>query len=121
MDGTSRSSAEAPLKQYEIWWARLPSPAGRRPVLLLTRPLGYSYVSRILVAEVTTTVRSIPQEVALGSDEGLPRRCVANLDNTQAIPKRWLSERIGRLAPSRATEVKRALGHALAWPELTDL
>ena len=25
------------MKQYEIWWADLPKPAGRRPVLLLNR------------------------------------------------------------------------------------
>ena len=25
------------MKQYEIWWAELPEPVGRRPVLLLTR------------------------------------------------------------------------------------
>ena len=112
---------EAPLTQYEIWWASLPAPAGRRPVLLLTRPRGYAYLSRILVAEVTTTVRGIAQEVSLGSPEGLPRGCVANFDNTQAIPRRWLAKRIGRLSPERVVEAKRALGHALAWHELTGL
>lgn len=109
------------MKQYEIWWAMLPSPAGRRPVLLLTRQRGYTYLDRILVAEVTTRVRSIPQEVPLGRAESLPRPCVANLDNLQAIPKAWLSARIGRLAEPRHAEVKRALGHALGWTELTML
>jgi hypothetical protein len=31
---------------------------------------------------VTSTIRSIPQEVPLGTSEGLPRLSVANLDNT---------------------------------------
>jgi mRNA interferase MazF len=109
------------LKQYEIWWASLPLPAGRRPVLLLTRPRGYSYLDRILVAEVTTRVRAIPQEVSLGRAEGLSRSCVANLDNVQAIPKAWLSARVGSLPEQRRVEVKRALGHALSWIELTML
>ncbi len=109
------------MRQYEIWWAVLPLPAGRRPVLLLTRPRGYPYLDRILVAEVTTHVRAIPQEVALGRAEGLARACVANLDNVQAIPKAWLTGRVGALAESRRVEVKRALGYALAWTELTGL
>src|ERR1035441_6132212 len=33
------------LRQFEIWWADLPKPAGRRPVLLLTRDDGYSYLN----------------------------------------------------------------------------
>ena len=109
------------MRPFEIWWAQLPKPAGRRPVLLLTRPRGYVYLNRVLVAEVTTTARAIPQEVALGKREGMDRSCVVNLDNVQAIPKRWLTDVAGRLAPSRHVEVKRALGHALGWIELTAL
>jgi mRNA-degrading endonuclease toxin of MazEF toxin-antitoxin module len=109
------------LRQFEIWWASLPAPAGRRPVLLLTRPRGYAYLNRVLVSEVTTHVRGIPQEVPLGRAEGVGRSCVANLDDVQAIPKAWLSARIGMLAEPRRIEVKRALGHALAWAELTSL
>lgn len=89
--------------------------------MLLTRPRGYSYLTRILVAEVTTHIRDIPQEVRLGRAEGMPRPCVANLDNVQTIPKDWLSQRIGALPDSRRVEVKRALGHALSWTELTAL
>ena len=117
----SVAAPEAALRQFEIWWAELPRPAGRRPVLLLTRPRGYLYLDRVIVAEVTTTVRGIPQEVALGKREGMDRRCVANLDNVQAIPKRWLAEQAGRLPQGRHVEVKRALGHALGWVELTGL
>jgi mRNA interferase MazF len=80
-----------------------------------------AYLARVLVAEVTTTVRAIPQEVALGIREGLPRACVANLDTLRTIPREALVERAGRLAPHRHIEVKRALGHVLHWPELTGL
>jgi mRNA interferase MazF len=115
------SGDEAPLRQYDIWWADLPAPVGRRPVLLLSRSGSYAYLHRVLAAEVTTTVRRIPQEVALGRSEGLRRSCVANLDNVQAIPKRLLNERIGSLPAGRVAEVKRALGHALGWHEITGL
>jgi mRNA-degrading endonuclease toxin of MazEF toxin-antitoxin module len=77
-----RPESEAPLKQYEIRWANLPLPIGRRPVLLLTRTPAYAYLAKVIVAEVTTTVRGIPQEVPPGRREGLARQSVANVDNS---------------------------------------
>lgn len=108
-------------RQFDVWWASLPEPAGRRPVLLLGRTSGFAYLTRVLVVEVTTTIRSIPQEVSLGRREGLPRRCVANLDAMRTIPRASLSARIGQLPAVRHVEIKRALGHVLHWPELTSL
>lgn len=109
------------MKQYEVWWADLPAPVGRRPVLLLVRDGAYGYLNGVMVVEVTTTIRKIPVEVPLGRAEGLPRACVANFDNVQVVPKARLSERAGSLAAARVPEVKRALGHALAWNELRHL
>ena len=109
------------MKQYELWWAELPAPAGRRPVLLLTRTPAYAYLEKAIVVEITTTIRHIPQEVPLGKREGLRRASVANLDNVHVIAKAWLGARIGALGPSREVEVKRALGAALGWLELLEL
>ena len=106
------------MKQYEIVWANLPEPIGRRPVLLLTRTAAYKYLNKVIVAEVTSTIRGIPQEVSLGRREGLPHPSVANLDNVHVVPKALLSDRIGELGGARNREVKRALGYALDWPEL---
>ena len=109
------------MKQFEIWWASLNEPAGRRPVLLLTRNGAYDYLNKFIVAEITSTVRGIAAEVALGKQEGLPRKCVANCDNLRMVAKSRLTKRAGRLAPERWIEVKRAVGAALGWRELTDL
>lgn len=57
------------MNQYEIWLATLPAPAGRRPVLLLSRDSAYAYLNKFLVAEITTTRREIPVEVPLGRGE----------------------------------------------------
>src|SRR5207248_199108 len=62
------------LRQYEIWWADLPGPAGRRPVLLLSRDGAYAFLSKVVAAEITTTIRRIAIEVPLGAAEGLPRK-----------------------------------------------
>jgi mRNA interferase MazF len=107
------------VKQYEVWWAVLPAPVGCRPVLLLSRDAAYEFLNNVLAAEVTTTVRGIPQEVALGPREGLPRRCVANFDSLHAVPRAALQCRACSLPRSRIAEVKRALGCAVGWPELT--
>ena len=108
------------MKQFEIWWANLPAPAGRRPVLLLSRDDAYAYLNKFIVAEITTTIRRIPVEVRLGQREGLPSACVANLDNVRTVARPWLDSRAGLLEASRQVEVKRALGYALGWEELIE-
>ena len=106
------------MKQFEVYWAELPAPIGRRPVLLLTRTSAFGYLNKVTVAEVTTTIRGIPQEVQLSLREGLREPSVANLDNIHVVPVRRLGQRIGRLGLAREREVKRALGYAFDWPEL---
>ena len=106
------------MRQYELWWAQLPPPIGRRPVLLLTRTSAYAYLNKVIVAEVTRTIRGIPQEVEVGRREGLAARSVVNMDNLHVVPMAQLAERIGRLEAGREPEVKRAAGYALDWPEL---
>ncbi len=108
------------MRQYEIWWADLPAPVGRRPVLLLTRTAAYAYLNKVIVAEVTTTIREIPQEVPVGKPEGLAPS-VVNFDNIHVVAKHLLSSRVGVLAAARELEVKRALGYALGWAELKAL
>src|SRR5277367_4267148 len=95
------------MRQYELWWASLPKPAGRRPILLLSRNEAYSYLNKFLAAEVTTTIRRIAVEIPLGRAEGLPAKCAANCDNIRTIPRSALSKRIGQLSPRRHSEVKR--------------
>ncbi len=106
------------MRQYEIRWADMPEPIGRRPVLLLSRTPAYEYLNKVIVAEVTTTIREIPQEVHVGEQEGLQRPSVANLDNVHVVAKNRLNDLVGVLGPDKSLDVKRALGYALDWPEL---
>ena len=109
------------MRQFDIWWADLPKPAGRRPVLLLTRDDAYAYLKKFVVAEITTTIRNIPVEVRLGKRDGLPISCVANCDNLRTVGRAALVERISRVSALRQVEVKRAVGYAFGWDELTDV
>jgi mRNA interferase MazF len=99
----------------------MPVPIGRRPVLLLTRTPALGYLNKVIVAEITGTIRGIPQEVPVGAGEGLSRASVVNLDNLHVVAKKILGERVGALPAAREREVKRALGYALGWEELKSL
>jgi mRNA interferase MazF len=101
------------MRRGEVWWAELPEPVGRRPVVLLTRDGAYGYRTMAAVAPVTTTIRGIPAEVELGAVDGLPRRCVVNLDNLQTIDQRRLRGRITSLASERLQAIDDAIHFAL--------
>lgn len=68
------------MRRGEVWWTDLPPPAGRRPVVLLSRNEAYAVRELVTVAPITTRARRIPTEVPLGPAEGLPKACVVNLD-----------------------------------------
>ncbi len=80
--------------------ANLPKPARKRPVLLLSRDDAYSYLNKFIVAEITTTIRKIPVEVALSKRDGLSKPCVVNCDNLRTVAKQWLVEHISTLPPA---------------------
>jgi mRNA interferase MazF len=101
------------MKRSEIWWAELDPPAGRRPVLLLSREEAYSVRELITVAPVTTRIRHIPSEVPLGIEDGLPRPCVINLDTITTIAKVSLIERMTVLNQEKLKAVEIALHFAL--------
>jgi mRNA interferase MazF len=101
------------MKRAEVWWARLPKPVGRRPVLLLSRDSAYAVRTAITVAPLTRTIRGIPVEVSVGPQEGLARRCVVNLDDIATIPKALVEERITTLPYEKMREVEAAIRFAL--------
>ena len=101
------------MRRGEVWWADLGPPAGRRPVLLLSRNEAYAVRALVTVAPVTTRVLGIPSEVPLGPEDGMPRSCVVNLDTITTIAKQTLQERFVVLNPERLDAVNEALRFAL--------
>ena len=101
------------MKRGDVWWAKLPAPIGRRPVVLLSRNSAYAVRDSVTVAPVTRTVYGIPVEVPLGPEEGLPKACVVNLDSVLTIPKRTLERPIGSLPPHKMVELDQSLKFAL--------
>ena len=101
------------MRRGEVWWAELPPPIGRRPVVLLSRDVAYRVRTSVTVAIITRVARNIPVEVPLGPEDGMPRRCVVNLDDILTIPKARLAERITTLSPEKMATVARAVVFAL--------
>jgi mRNA interferase MazF len=101
------------VRRGEIWWAKLPKPAGRRPVVLLSRDEAYQVRDLVTVAPITTRIRDLPVEVPLGRSEGLPRACVVNLDTVTTIPKKSLSARVCALPLSKMRALDDALRFSL--------
>lgn len=101
------------MRRGDVWWAELPAPAGKRPVVLLSRNEAYAVRALVTVAPVTTRARHIPTEVPLGPEEGLSKRCVANLDVVTTVPKGALTQRVAALPPAKVAAVDRALKFAL--------
>ena len=54
------------MRRGEIWWANLPIPAGRRPVVLVSRNVAYVARNKVTAIEITTHVRGLESEVPLG-------------------------------------------------------
>lgn len=84
----------------ELWWGESPDEKGR-PFLIVSRDAANAVMQRVLVAPVTTMVRSVPSELPVGEAEGLPHSSVASFDNLRPFPKSLLVRRLGAVAPGR--------------------
>ena len=102
------------MERGEVWWAELPKPVGRRPVVILSRNKAIQVREYVTVAEVTRTIRDIPVEVSLGPEDGLPAKCVVNLDVINTVPKKLLASQITILSEKKLIAVEAALKFALA-------
>jgi mRNA interferase MazF len=101
------------MKRGEVWWAQLPAPVGRRPVLLLSRDSMPQGRGEITVAYVTSHARARSVEVPLTTSDGMPMNCVVNLDSINTIPKGALQRFLCSLSPAKMDAVKAAILEAL--------
>ena len=68
------------------------------------------------MAVITRTVRSIPTEVPLGPEDGMPSSCVVNADDILTIRKSLLLDHITTLSPEKMSAVASAIKFALDLP-----
>lgn len=99
------------VKRGEVWWYEHPE-AGRRPFAILTRNEACAVLNQVIAVPATTVIRTIPTEVVLDTDDGMPRRCALTLDNVTVIRPALCTELITTLDSATMDRVCDALGHA---------
>ncbi len=101
------------VERGDVRLYRFPPPDKQRPVLVLTRDSAVSYLSRVTVAPITSTIRGVPSEVVLDRGDGMKRPCAVNLHNVVTVSKAHLGRRLAHLPHRRMRQVCDALGFAL--------
>jgi mRNA interferase MazF len=99
------------VNRGDICWLEFPDEK-RRPALILTRAEAIPVMQKVIISYLTSTIRGIPTEVLLRVEDGVPRECVANLDNLRSVPRALLTEPITSLSGTRMREVCKALAIA---------
>lgn len=96
------------MKRGEVFWAEHPD-WPRRPAVVMTRNQAIDKLNEVFIVMATTEIRGLPTEVELGPEDGMPRVCVLNADQTDTVDKSFLGERIAVLSPAKLDALCRAL------------
>jgi mRNA interferase MazF len=105
------------VNRGDVCWYTFKAPDKRRPVLILTRDSAIGVLNSVTIAPITSTIRSIPTEVVLTREDGLPNTCAANFDNIQTVPKNNVGDRIARLTARKMKEAAAAVSFALGFDQ----
>jgi mRNA interferase MazF len=106
------------VQRREVWWADLDEPRGsepgfRRPVLIVQADAFNRSKLRTVVGVVLTSntrLLDAPGNVLLPANAtGLPRDSVANVTQVVTLDDDYLTERVGRVAPSLMARVDAGL------------
>jgi mRNA interferase MazF len=103
------------VNRGDVCWYTFNAPDKKRPVLVLTRESAIAVLNSVTVAPITSTIRSIPTELLLTEQDGVPHTCAANFDNLQTVPKSNIGDRITRLTSRRMKEAAAAVSFALGF------
>lgn len=101
------------MNRGDVWMLDLGGRAGRRPALILTRQAVISHLNKVTVAEITSSGKGYPTEVAIGQHANLPKESFVQLDNLQTVAKPRFVKYIGALDPSTMRTVARKIILAL--------
>ena len=100
------------MQRGEIWFAA--SPAGDRPVLVLTRDPVADRIGAVVAAALTRTHRGLASELPLTADcNGVPSDCVVNFDTIHTLPREAFRRRVATLGHARLEQACQTLkaGH----------
>lgn len=108
------------MKRGEVWWASLPAPIGRRPVLVIqSNAFNDTRLRSVIVCLITSNLalEGAPGNVRLPAGEaGLPKACVVNISQLYTVERASLTERLGTLAAAFQQRVDLGLRLVLELP-----
>lgn len=112
------------MKRGEVWWASLPPPIGRRPVLVVqSNRFNESRIRSVVIALITSNLalEGAPGNVRLPQGQaGMHRACVVNVSQLYAVERRRLTDRAGVLDASVQQRVDAGLRLVLELPAGAD-
>lgn len=106
------------MKRGEIYRTveRLPERGGKRGFyVVVSRDFvaGNDSISTVVCAPVYSEFEGLSTEVAIGREDGMPRRCSIRCDYLTLLFKRKLTGFVATLTPEKIAELDRALCYAL--------
>ncbi len=84
----------------------------RRPALILTRAEKLPMLNWVTVAPITSTIRGLASEVAVGPRNGLDHDSVVSCDNIVTVGKDAVGATIGLLLDDQEAALARAISDA---------
>ena len=101
------------LARGDVRLYRFARPDKIRPVVVLTRDSAVRYLTKVSVAQVTSTIRGVPAEVVLDEDDGMKGPCVVNLHSIATVPQSELGRLVAQLSADRMDDICAALRFSL--------
>ena len=101
------------MNRGDIWEVDLGGKAGKRPVLILTRSAVIAYLSKVVVAEITTQAKNYSSQVAIEQSGNLRKNSYVSAENLYTIPKERFLRFIGELPEDLLEQVRCAVVYAL--------
>lgn len=101
------------MKRGQVRWYKFNRPDKKIPVLILTRNSVIEYLGEVTIAPIASTVRDIPSEVFLSTEDGMLKECVVNCDHLQTVAKAQIGSLITALPAEKLTAVSQAIRFAL--------
>lgn len=83
-----------------------------RPALILTRASKLHLLVWVTIAPITSTIRGITSEIAVGPRNGLDQACVISCDNITTVRKEAVGDTLGLLFDDQEPELARAISDA---------
>ena len=83
-----------------------------RPVVILTRELLVGRMSKVTIAPITSRIRGLSTEVAVGPANGLDSESVISCDNVTTIEFTSIGDRVGYLLPNQEKRLAEAVSIA---------